>query len=287
VVTQPDQKKGRGLHLRATAVKCLAQEAKRQIYQPSQINTPEAVDFLKGLQPDLFVVAAYGQILSQKILDIPKVFCINIHASLLPKYRGAAPINWAIINGERRTGVSIMQMTEKMDAGPVILQKGIDISEGQTVLNLEQKLADLGAELLLESFKLIEEKDYRLIVQNHAEATFAPKLKKEDGLIHWDRHAEDISNLIRGCFGWPGAFTYFRGKILKIHKAGVRLFSSGNCTVPAGQVINVDKNGIVVAAGKGSLIIEELQIESKKRMSAEEFIAGHRIYPGDKLGTRI
>lgn len=221
VVTQPDRKKGRGLHLEGTVIKALAQEAGLKIYQPEDINTPLAEKSLKNLNPDLFVVISYGQILSQQILDIPKIFAINAHASLLPKYRGAAPINRSIINGDTQTGITIIKMTKDMDAGPVILQKIADINDEDTAISLEDKLSKPAADLVVESLQLIEKNNYRLREQEADKISFAPKLKKEDGLICWDKPAGDIRNLIRGCVTWPGAFSYYRGKLVKIYKAGV------------------------------------------------------------------
>ena len=283
VVTQPDKQKGRHLHLATTAVKKIAQVSGLKIYQPQDINTPEAVDFLKRMKPDLFVVVAYGQIISQNILDIPKLFSINAHASLLPKYRGAAPINWALINGDKETGLSIVQISLKMDAGPIILQRKIEITQEDTVISLEEKLGRLAAMLLIESLILVEKKEYRSIAQDESKATFAPKLKKEDGLIKWDETAVQIHNLIRGCLGWPGAFTSYIGKRVKIFKAMAVESIVQETKKTYGQIIEVAQGGIRVLTGKGDLIIEELQIEGKRRMTAGEFISGHKISVGEKF----
>jgi len=289
VVTQPDRKKGRGLHFEGTAIKAAAEESGLEIYQPYKINTGDAIKFLKDLKPDLFIVISYGQILSQEVLAIPKIFCINIHASLLPKCRGAAPINWAIVNGEKDTGITIIKMTEEMDAGPIILQKIININDSDTVVTLQDKLSKVAAELLIDSFRAIENNDYKLTPQDEKKVTFAPKLKKEDGLIYWNKPAYDICNLIRGVYAWPGAFTYYKGKSLKIFTARVGL-AHGVSGYPgirvSGEVLNVSKQGITVATGKDNLIIEELQVEGKRRMLVEEFIAGHRIQAGEILGRK-
>jgi len=286
VVTQPDRQKGRGLQIAETAVKKIAKDAGLNIYQPPRVNTDEVIKFLKSLSPDLFVVVAYGQILSQEILDIPKVFSINAHASLLPKYRGAAPINWAIINGDNKTGITIIKMIDKMDAGPIISQETLDISEDDTSVTLEEKLSSLAAQLLLYAIKSIENKDYHLTAQDETKVSLAPKLKKEDGQINWNKSGQDICNLIRGVLPWPGAFTYYNGKLLKIYRARVssqvREFASSN----PGEILEASKGGIVVFTGKGNIIIEELQIEGKKRMDVKEFIAGHKICVGDILGTK-
>jgi len=286
VVTQPDRQKGRGLSIAATAVKKLAQESNLQIYQPQQINSPEAIGFLKGFAADLFVVISYGQILSKDILEIPKIFSINAHASLLPKYRGAAPINWAIIKGEMTTGVTIMKIIEKMDAGQIILQKDMEIDDKDDSLALEDKLSGVAAELLMDSLGSVENGNYKLRQQDDDGVTFAPKLKKKDGCINWDKSAKDIHNLIRGCLTWPGAFTYYNNKLLKIYKAKVIRLSDYPVSPKPGEITQVSKVGITVAAGEGSLIIEELQLEGKRRMRTEEFIAGHKIQVGEILAKK-
>jgi methionyl-tRNA formyltransferase len=286
VLTQPDRQKGRGLQIAETAVKKIAKDTGLNIYQPQRVNTDEVIKFLKYLSPDLFVVVAYGQILSQEILDIPKIFSINAHASLLPKYRGAAPINWAIINGDNKTGITIIKMIDKMDAGPIILQKTLDINENDTSVTLEEKLSSLAAQLVLDAIKSIENKDYHLTAQDETKVSLAPKLKKEDGQINWGKSGQDICNLIRGMLPWPGAFTYYNGKLLKIYRASVCPFARlPVCPLP-GEIIKVSGEGIVVATRRDNLIIKELQIEGKKRMDVKEFIAGHKICVGEILGTK-
>lgn len=283
VVTQPDRKRGRGLQLGPTRIKEFALKYDKRIYQPVSLNTPQAAGFLKGLDPDLFVVIAYGQILSREILEIPRTFCINAHASLLPKYRGAAPVNWAIINGEKTSGVTIMRMSDKMDAGEIIAQKESGISAEDSVITLEGRLSALAAELLLESVDKIEDKSYTLTPQDEAEATYAAKLKKADALIDWSKSAASIYNLIRGCLGWPGAYTYCRGKILKVNKAAVlaRPLNSS-----PGTVLEFSRGGITVAARDAVLVIEELQLEGKRSMKAGDFISGHKIAVGERLGGK-
>jgi len=283
VVTQPDKKKGRGLSLGATAIKTVAKDCNLKIYQPEKINTAEAQDLLRRVDPDLFVVIAYGQILSQQILDIPKNFSVNVHASILPNYRGAAPINWAIINGEKSTGTTIIKMVKEMDAGPIILQKRMDVSQDDTAVTLEDKLSHLAAELLLVSLRSIEDKNYNLAPQDNTKVSFAPKLKKEDSRINWDRPSLDIYNLIRGCLPWPGAFTYYNGKLLKIYRARSVKVSKCQSVKVVGEIIEISKAGIIVATGKDNLIIEELQIEGKRKMKAEEFITGNKISVGERL----
>jgi len=283
VVTQPDKKKGRHLHIGETDVKSTAVAAKLKTFQPENIKSKESVDFLKSLDADLFIIIAYGQMFSQEVLDIPKIMPINIHASLLPRYRGAAPINWAIINAEKKTGISIMYVSLKMDAGPVILQKEIKIEEDDTAGSLEEKLRNLGAELLMEALKIIDSRSYRLLEQDEDKVILAPKLKKEDGLIDWDAPAIDIHNQIRGVLPWPGAFTGYRGKMLKIFQADVLPIFPNHKPV-AGEVVRADKHGVVVACGRGFLNLKELQLEAGKRMSGHNFIIGHKLKVGDVLG---
>jgi methionyl-tRNA formyltransferase len=288
VVTQPDKKKGRHLHLSGTDVSAVAKQAGLKVFQPENVNSPEAYDYLKSFSADIFVIVAYGQIFSQAVLDIPKLIPINIHASLLPKYRGAAPINWAIINGEKTTGVSIIKVTRKMDAGPIITQKEIPINKNDDSIGLEDKLRLLGADLLMAAFSSIKNKTFKLIEQNEAKVVIAPKLKKADGCINWGAPATEIHNLIRGCLPWPGAFTYYKGKLLKIFKAEIAQDLSCQNKVQPGEVAQITeaKNEIVVAAAKGYLVIEELQLEGGKRMTAKEFVHGHKVKPGDLFGKK-
>jgi methionyl-tRNA formyltransferase len=286
VVTQPDRPKGRGLALAPTPISRLAGELGLKIYQPKQINNDEVINFLKTLSADLFIVIAYGQILSQEILDIPKIFALNVHASLLPKYRGAAPINWAIIKGEKTSGITIIKMVKEMDAGPIILQESIKIDAEDTAITLEDKLSSQAAKLLLDSLILVEKNNYNLSLQDEDKVSFAAKLKKEDGRINWNESSNEIYNLIRGCIPWPGAFTYYQGKLLKIYKAKVIRLSGYQVIRRPGEIIEVSHEGITVVTGEGSLIIEELQIEGKRRMKSEEFIAGHKINIGEMLGKK-
>lgn len=283
VVTQPDRKKGRGLRIAQTEIKLFSQSAGLTVYQPEKVNAPEAAGFLKKYGPDLFVVMAYGQILSQELLDIPRIMPLNVHASLLPLYRGASPINRAIINGETETGVTVIKMSANMDAGPVILQKKTSIGNEDTAVTLENKLSSLSAQALLEALDLIANNNYVLAPQDESKATFAPKLKKEDGLIDWNKRAADIYNLVRGCLGWPNAYTYYNGKLLKIYKAKVTGLSGQRS---AGEITDISKEGITVATQEGGLTIEELQIEGKRRMKAEEFILGYKIHCGGVFGKK-
>ncbi|MDD5506340.1 MAG: methionyl-tRNA formyltransferase [Candidatus Omnitrophica bacterium] len=286
VVTQPDKKKGRHLRLAATDVKSVAQKAGLHIFQPIDVNSPESARYIAKFDPDLLVVVAYGQILSQRILALPKIFALNIHASILPKYRGAAPISWAIIRGEKTTGITVIQLTEKMDAGPMLLQKEIAISEDDDSLTLENKLRYLGANLLLEALHKIKEKTCKLTAQDERKATLAPKLKKNDGYIDWNKTAFEILNLIRGSLPWPGAFTYYKDRLLKISKAGIGPFVPRKTGAQGGGlVLNADKDLEIMADGS-SLLIKELQPESKKKMSAAEFISGYKVKAGEIFGKK-
>ena len=284
VVTQPDKKKGRGMHFMPTAVKEEASELKLKIFQPADINSDDSIGFLKGFTPDLFVVIAYGQKLSKDVLSIPKAMALNVHASLLPKYRGAAPINWAIIKGETKTGNSLMKIVPEMDAGAVILQKEMDVLESDDAVTMEEKLSSDAAFLLIEGLKAIEKGKYDLSEQDKTKVSFAPKLKKTDGLINWEKSAAEINDLVRGCLNWPGAFTYYKGRILKIFRAkALKQEACPGFGLP-GQVIDTSDNMLKVAAGKGALSIERLQLEGKISMSTKDFIRGNKISTGEKLG---
>ena len=212
VVTQPDKKGGRGMHLSITPVKDSAEQFGLKIYQPSDVKASEVREYLKKFSADLFVVIAYGQILPQEILDIPKFFSVNVHASLLPKYRGAAPLNWSIIKGEKTTGVTVIKMDSSMDTGPVISQEKVLLNEADTAQSLGERLSNIGSELLLDTIKSIEEGKFELTPQNASEATMAPKMKKENGMIDWSVSAESIFNLVRGCCWLAGSIHIFGWK---------------------------------------------------------------------------
>lgn len=284
VVTQPDRQKGRHLKYCCTPVKEKSLCFKKQIYQPESVNSNEAFGLLKGLGADLFIVISYGQILSARILQAAKIFSLNIHASLLPKYRGAAPISWALINGDRLTGVTSMKMVERMDAGPIIFQESLTISGSDTAATLEQRLSSCGAGVLLRTLQAIEEGKVTFAPQAEEQATMAPKLKKQDGLINWDLSAQEILNRIRGCFPWPGAFTYYKGKLLKIYSARtIGSLSAGRGDARPGEIIGFTRDGIIVSTGSECLIINELQLEGARTMAVQDFISGHRIEKGDSF----
>jgi len=281
VITQPDQKKGRGLKNSFTPVKEAALELGLKVRQPARLRNREEIEFLKKVDADLFIVIAYGRILSAEALGIPRIFAVNLHASLLPKYRGAAPINWVLINGEKITGNTIIRMNEKPDEGDIIAQQPQEIDEDDTESTLEEKLAVSGAELLISALPGIAKGSCRFIVQDGGKATLAPKLNKHNGAIDWAKTATQIRNLIRGVNIWPGAFTRHNGKILKIHSAQV--ISEETADLP-GTITQASSAGIIVAAGKYKLLIKELQAEGKRKMTAKDFISGYKLAAGQILG---
>ncbi len=272
VVASPDKRKGRGLKIGIDPIKEFSQRQKFPIYQPESFSD----------EPELFVVVNYGRKLTKEILDIPKIYSINLHPSLLPKYRGPAPINWVLIQGEKKTGVSIIKIGEKIDAGELIYQKKVEIKEGENAGELSERLAEEGAVALLKAIELIENKRAELLLQSEKEATYFPKLNKSDGEIDWSKSACQIYNLIRGFTPEPGAFTFWKGKRIKLWKTRV----SPKKVTPStfGEILKIDKDkGILVRTGKDGLWIEELQLEGKRKMSSKEFIIGHRIRVGEKL----
>lgn len=281
VVTRVDKPAGRGRTLAAPPVKIAAQGLGLAVFQPRRVREPEFIDTLRKINPEGIVVAAYGQILPKEILSLPKFGCINIHASLLPAYRGAAPINWAIIRGERETGNTIMQMDEGMDTGAILLQESIPISTEDTAGTLAEKLSALGAKLITQALPLIESGALKPVMQEDSKATLAPLLTKGDGLIDWNLTAAEIHNRIRGLSPWPGAFTFLDGKMVKII-ASEAAPGSGE----AGRLYEKDKNTLEAGAGSGLLRILSIQPEGKKPMTAGEFLRGHRGVAGKKFETR-
>lgn len=282
VVTQPDRAKDRGKKFAPPPVKVRAEEAGIPVYQPERIKTGEFVQVLRDLKPDVMVVVAFGQLLSQEILDIPSLGCINVHASLLPKYRGAAPINWCIINGEHITGVTTMFMDKGMDTGDMIIKEEIRISENETAGELHDRLMKLGASVLAKTMILLEEGAAPRVPQESSEATYAPIMKKSLGRIDWSKTASDIRNLIRGTYPWPGAFSTYNGRIFKIFN--VVTINDNVKNEKYGCVSRVDKDSITICCGTGSLKISELQFENQKRMGVEAYLRGHEITEGAILG---
>lgn len=282
VITQPDRPKGRGRQMLMTPVKEYALSQGYEVHQPQRVKTPEFVAQLREMNPDLIVVAAFGQLLSQEILEMPKYGCINVHASLLPKYRGAAPIHYAIMQGEKESGVTIMQMDIGMDTGDMIKKVAVSIDENMTMGELHDELKVKGAQLLLEVIEDIEAGKAMPEKQNADEATYASLLKRDMERIDWSKAAADIHNLIRGFNPAPGAFTKLPdGKNLKIW--GSRLTDKAT-TAEAGTIVEVTKHSFFVACGDGVLEIIEVQPESKKRMPAQVFINGRGVQVEDVLG---
>ncbi|MEW6614897.1 MAG: methionyl-tRNA formyltransferase [Thermodesulfobacteriota bacterium] len=273
-LTMPDRPKGRGRKLKAPPVKETAERHCITVFQPEKIIDDPFISKLKELNPDVIVVVAFGQILSKEILKIPRFGCVNLHASLLPRYRGAAPINWAVINGEKVTGVTTMLMDEGLDTGDILLQQEVGVEEEDTAENLHDKLAKTGAKLLLETLHRLKEGSITPVPQNHSKATIAPMLKKGDGLIDWGKEAVRISNLIKGLTPWPGAFTHLQDKILKIFK-GIALGEDSEDNTP-GTITEMNEKGIKVSTGKGVLLITEVQLQGHKKMGIADFLRGHK-----------
>lgn len=280
VVTQPDKPKGRSGALQFTPVKECAVAHGIEVFQPTKIRLEENVEFLRKYDADIFVVAAFGQILPKSILDMPKHGCINVHASLLPKYRGAAPIQWAVINGDTVTGVTIQQMDIGVDTGDIIVTKELAIADDETGGGLFDKLAVVGAEACLDAMEQIANGTATRTPQNHEEATHVSMISKEFGIIDWNKPAVEIERLIRGLNPWPSAYTKLDGKTFKIWKASV---IAENSTYEAGCICNVGKNRLDVQTGEGVLSLLEVQIEGKKRMDAGSFLRGYAVEVGTQL----
>ena len=283
VVTQPDRQKGRGREVQYSPVKECALSHGIPVLQPLKSKEKDAVEELRKYPADIFVVAAFGQLLSEEILNMPRLGCINIHASLLPAYRGAAPIQWCVINGEEKTGVTIMQMAKGMDTGDILLQKEVVLDEKETGGSLFDRLMETGAELIVEVLPKIEAGELTPVVQKEELATYAGKITKDMGNIDFAKSAVTIERLIRGLNPWPSAFTHYKGKILKIWEADV-VSECANAENPVpGTVIAMDKESFTLATGEGALRIRSLQPEGKKRMSCAEFMRGYEVKVGEAL----
>lgn len=281
VITQQDRRRGRGKKMQFTPVKEKAIELGIEVFQPSDINSQESINKIKGISPDIIIVAAFGQIFKKEILEIPRYGCINIHASLLPKYRGAAPINWAIIDGEKETGITIMEMEEGLDTGDMISKKSISIEDEDDCESIHDKLAIIGSELLVNTIKnIIEGKEIKT-PQNHELSSYAPMIYRETGKIKWDEKARDIANLIRGLKPWPGAYTIYKDEIVKIHK--VRIESNSKNGVP-GEIMKVSNEGIYINTLDDLIVIEELQFPNKRKMKVKDYLAGNDMEVGVVLG---
>lgn len=283
VVTQPDKKGGRHLKFIASPVKKEATKLKVPVYQVWDMTEKTFIEKLKSFGADFFVVVGFGKILTKAILNIPQFCCLNIHASLLPKYRGAAPIKWALINGEEKTGVTIIRMNEGMDAGDIVLQKELKIEVDDTSQTLDEKLAVMGADLLIEAIELIKKGKADFIAQDEKETIFAPKLTKKDGKIDWNQSTISILNRIRGLKPWPDTYSFLEGHLLKIIRSEAKSDMNFKNFAPGQIIVADEKAGLIVKTGDSALSILELQLEGKKPMSTELFLRGHKINVGAKL----
>ena len=283
VVTQPDRPRGRGREIAMSPVKDAAVAAGIPVFQPEKIKADAAYEEIQRLAPDVVVIIAYGQIISQRLIDIPRLGWINLHASLLPKYRGAAPINWAIVNGESRTGVTSMRIDAGLDTGPMLLKHETEIGRDETAPELTARLAEAGAPLIAETLRGLASGTIASTPQDSARATFAPPLKKEDGRIDWWLSARKIYNRIRGLQPWPGAFTTFRGKSCQIWGKPLKPVAVGGMP---GILLPTKEDGLLVICGGESVLrVEHVQPEGRKRVSAQEFLNGARLAPGEIFGS--
>lgn len=277
VVTQPDKKRDRGKKISFSQVKEKALELGLEVYQPQSINKQESFNKLEKLTPDIIVVAAFGQLISEQVLNLPKYGCVNVHASLLPAYRGAAPINWAVINGENVSGVTTMMMAKGLDSGDILLKKQTDIKADESAGQLYDRLKILGAELLIETLQKIENNTIVRTPQNHNLATYAPLMEKSLGHIDWNNTCKAIKDLVRGTQPWPGCYTQYKDKKIKIFSVDYKVSNfEGNI----GEIIDVDLEGIKVKCVDGIVIINQLQLPGKRKMNIKDFLAGNSIDKG-------
>ncbi len=281
-VTQPDKPKGRGKQMQEPPVKVAAKAHGIEVYQPKRIREPECVEYLKGFAPDLIVVVAFGQILPKEILDMPKYCCVNVHASLLPKYRGAAPIQWAVINGETVSGVTTMRMDEGLDTGDMIMKTELKLQEKETGGSLFERLSKAGADLCVKTVAAIQDGTAVYTPQDHTQATHTKMIKKQFGCIDWTRPAKELECLIRGLNPWPSAYTMLDGRTLKIWDSEVVEEDSG---MPCAAVTKVTKKEFLVQTGSGQLMLKEVQLEGKKRMQTDAFLRGCSVEAGKVLGN--
>ena len=281
VVTQPDRPKGRGQHLTPPPIKLLAARHNLPVAQPLKMKDPGFLETLHGWSPDLIAVTAFGRILPPVILDLPPRWCVNVHGSLLPKYRGAAPVQWAVINGDTETGITTMLMDPGMDTGPMLLQEKLGILPEETAGELATRLAPLGGRLLTETIQGLLEGGIKPIVQDSTFASLAPLLKKEDGVIHWKEAATRIVDRVRGLTPWPGASTFYGEERWLIRRAEAT--NTADSVAEQGTILEVTRDAIRVAAGTGSVLIHELQPSSGKRLAMKQYLAGHAVKIGSKL----
>ena len=283
VVTQPDRPHGRGQKLRGSPVKDAAVTAGISVYQPEKIKSDEAYEYFRRLAPDAVVIIAYGQIISQRLIDIPRLGWINLHGSLLPKYRGAAPINWAIANGEKLTGLTTMVIDAGLDTGPMLLKYQTGIGADETAPELTAQLAEAGAPLIVETLRKLDRGEVAPVAQDSSQASLAPILKKDDGRIDWWLSAFKIYNRIRGLQPWPGASTTFRGKSCQIWGKPLKPISAGGTP---GMILPTKEDGLLVICGASTVLrVEHVQLEGRNRVTDAEFMSGARIEPGERFGT--
>lgn len=281
VVTQPDRPRGRGQKVSFAPVKALASERSIPVVQPDRLKPPEVADTLRAWNADVAVVAAYGRIIPEHLLTIPRLGMINVHASLLPKYRGAAPVHRAVMNGDRETGVTIMRVVKELDAGAMFAKVTRPIGPDETSEVVEEALADLGARLLITVLDQMAAGTAREEPQDDSQATYAPRLTKEEGAIDWLRPAPQIHNQVRGLYPWPHAYSFLHGARLIIRRSRVEIAGRDAPPHEPGAIVDVDQEAIHVQTGDGRLAILEVQPEGKRAMRAQDFIAGHRLVPGD------
>lgn len=279
-VTQPDQPKGRGKAVQFSAVKTAAAAHQIPVYQPKRIREPECVAYLKTFEADIMVVAAFGQILSEDILTMPRYGCVNVHASLLPKYRGASPIQWAVLNGDKISGVTTMQMDAGIDTGDILEKTEIVLDKDETGGSLFDKLSDAGAKLCVQTIAHIQDGTVTRTKQEETQATHVGMITKQMGKVDWTKSAAEIERQIRGLDPWPGTYTSLHGKTLKLWKAAVL---EGGDSAQVGQIVYADKQQLVIQTGEGRLSLLEVQLEGKKRMRIDAFLRGHQIEPGQQL----
>lgn len=282
VVTQPDRPKGRGMKLAPPPVKQLAIELGLPVLQPTKVRTPDFAATLREHNADVALVIAYGRILPKAVLEAPRLGCLNVHASILPKLRGAAPIQWSVVRGESETGVCLMQMDEGLDTGPVLACERLPINGDETSAELSLRLSALGSQLVREQLPRFVAGELVATAQDHERATLAPLLSKDDGAIDWSRPARELHNLVRGFSPWPGAFTWLSGTRVKVLSTQVCDENTAHST--PGQLLELSREGIDVACGQGSLRLVELQLEGAKRLKAADFSAGQRLAVGQRLG---
>ncbi len=280
VITQEDKPKGRGKKLQPTPVKQKALDLGLKVYQPHNVNSVESIEIIKSISPDFIIVVAYGQILKKEILESPKYGCYNVHASILPKYRGAAPINWAIIDGEEETGVSIMRMEEGLDSGDTVIIGKTKIEEDDDFISVHDRLSQMGGELMIAAMEEILQEKAVFTPQAHEMSTYASMIFKDMGRIDWKTNGKDILNKIRGLKPWPNAYTYYGDEMVKIHQAS---FIKNKVNLTCGTIVKVSKMGINVSVSDGQIIIEKLQFPGKKVLTVAQYLAGNDIETGKVL----